>query len=224
MTFERPEALRINRARLEHLGGLGLPLKGCSVLEVGAGVGVLTNFFEPIASRIVCTDGRPGNVAALRARYPKWRVDLADLNRPGSHAHLGRFDVIFCYGVLYHIADPACVLDDLAAICDRMLLLETVVWHEDDGRVHPTSDNSVLIDQSLDGRGCHPARDWLWDRLRELFPFVYAPITQPDHEEYSLHWPATAGRARAVFVASRDKLSLSALTDNLPGEYERFSV
>jgi hypothetical protein len=47
-SFDTDAAIEINEARLAHLGSLGLPLDGRTVLEVGAGVGRLTGFFvEP---------------------------------------------------------------------------------------------------------------------------------------------------------------------------------
>ena len=36
-SFDTPAAFEINRARLEHLAWMGLPLAGRSVLDVGAG-------------------------------------------------------------------------------------------------------------------------------------------------------------------------------------------
>jgi SAM-dependent methyltransferase len=225
MTFERPAALEINHARLAHLASLGLPLDGTCVLEVGAGTGLLGEFFEARGLAVTSTDGRTENVRAIRTRYPSRRAECLDLNRTGSHDKLGHFGVVFCYGALYHTADPALVLADLARVCGRMLLLETIVWHEDDGRVHPTGDNAALADQSLDGRGCRPARDWLWRELGRRFPFVYAARTQPAHVEFPLWWPVSQGNnARAVFVAANEELNLPTLAPYLPRVYARLSV
>jgi len=43
--FLEPNALALNQARLNHLATLDLPIDGKSVLEVGAGIGLLTGFF-----------------------------------------------------------------------------------------------------------------------------------------------------------------------------------
>ena len=43
--FGNPADLRMNARRLEHLAGLGLPIAGRDVLEVGAGIGDLTSAF-----------------------------------------------------------------------------------------------------------------------------------------------------------------------------------
>ena len=57
--FQEPEALRINRVRQEHLASLGLELHGKSVLEVGAGIGLHTDFFEERGCDVLSTDGNP---------------------------------------------------------------------------------------------------------------------------------------------------------------------
>ena len=57
--FDAPEAIALNRARLAHIESLHLDIRGRSVLDVGAGLGYLAQFF---AERVVCTEGREENV------------------------------------------------------------------------------------------------------------------------------------------------------------------
>src|SRR5262245_54746689 len=63
--FDTPAALAINRARLEHLASLGLPLAGKRVLDAGCGVGHLAQFFRERGCEVVCVDGREENIASL---------------------------------------------------------------------------------------------------------------------------------------------------------------
>src|SRR5262245_63170873 len=93
--FLTPEALRINRARLEHLATLGLDLQNKRVLEVGAGVGLHTGFFEERGCDILSTDGNSANVAEMLRRHPNRRIGLLDMDRPGGLSGLGIFDVIY---------------------------------------------------------------------------------------------------------------------------------
>lgn len=44
-----------------------------------------------------------------------------------SEERLGRFDVVFCFGVLYHLRYPLLALDRLAAVCDRELFMESAI-------------------------------------------------------------------------------------------------
>ena len=41
--------------------------------------------------------------------------------------HFGRFDVIFCFGVLYHLRYPLRGLDVLSAVCDQAMYMESAV-------------------------------------------------------------------------------------------------
>lgn len=216
--FDLPHTRSLNHAELTHLASLGLPLKNRTVLEVGAGVGKLTHFFEDRGCAVLSTDGRPENVAELVERHPRRRAMVVDLMEPGSHDRLGGFDVVFCYGVLYHVGDPARVIGDLARACKGLLLLSTCVHPTDDGENHRRWEHSGR-DQSLDHNGCRPARDWVMGELGKHFPFVYATVTQPNHPQYRLEWPAEIARdkdlVRAVFVASRTELALPSLSPSL---------
>jgi tRNA (mo5U34)-methyltransferase len=44
-----------------------------------------------------------------------------------SEERLGRFDVVFCFGVLYHLRHPLLALDCLASLCDESLHLESAI-------------------------------------------------------------------------------------------------
>ncbi|MFB2934659.1 DUF1698 domain-containing protein [Aerosakkonemataceae cyanobacterium BLCC-F154] len=44
-----------------------------------------------------------------------------------SEERLGRFDVVFCFGTLYHLRYPLLALDKLAGLCDDELYLESAI-------------------------------------------------------------------------------------------------
>lgn len=201
---------------MEHLASLNLPLEGQRVLEVGAGVGMLTRFFEDRGCEVISTDGRQANVDENLRRHPwrEGRVHVADLERPGSHEQFGEFDAVFCYGTLYHMADPGSVISELAKRCSRLFLLETRVNPIDNGRVNPVVD-STGRNESLRGLGCQPARDWIMAELRKHLGFVYLTMTQPNHPEFPTSWPAVSNKARSVFVASRAALRSPLLSEEL---------
>jgi 2-polyprenyl-3-methyl-5-hydroxy-6-metoxy-1,4-benzoquinol methylase len=104
--FLSEQAKDLNHARLRHLASLGLDLRGKRVLEVGAGIGLHTEFFEHLGCTVISTDGRPGNVQELCRRYP-WRdARVFDLDAPKVPEGLGRFDIVYCYGTLHHLQRP----------------------------------------------------------------------------------------------------------------------
>ncbi len=225
--FDDQVAIEINKARQEHLGSLGLELAHQSVLEVGSGLGWHTAFFEELSCKVLSTDARPENVAEHVRRYPHRKVELADLSVPGSHKRFGEFDIIYCYGTLYHLSNPSLCIKELSSVCRKLFLIETCVSTVDNGEINPTSENRNHLNQSIEGIGCCPGRDWVLAELKKYFPFVYVTITQPDHHEFPLNWPAPVkGRVntRSVFVASRKPLSLPTLSTKLPKTQKRLSA
>ncbi len=42
-------------------------------------------------------------------------------------AKLGRFDIVFCFGVLYHLRHPLLALDRLSAVCDQAIFVESAI-------------------------------------------------------------------------------------------------
>lgn len=220
--FDSAGAFAINRARQDHLASLGLELAGRSVLEVGAGVGWHTGFFERLGCSVLSTDARLENVAETLLRFPyrDGHVQVADLSVQGSHASFGNFDIVYCYGTLYHLNDPALCLADLASRCCGLFLLETCVHAGDNGGINPVEERASNPNQSFQGLGCRPGRDWVMQELHKHFPHVYVSATQPNFPDFVLDWPAPLPKEdvpiRAVFVASRTPLSLPTLVSDLP--------
>jgi len=219
--FDRPKSQELNQARLAHLDSLGLDLWGKRVLEPGSGIGLLTSFWEERGCDVLSTEGREGNIAENLRRHP-WRagrVLCVDLETPGSHDHLGQFDVVFLYGTLYHVHNPHRVLEDLARVCSGLLLVEVRAHPSDDGQAHRCGDSDGL-DQALHQKSCRPARNWVLTQLRLHFRYAYVTVKQPRHPEFPLHWPSGERKVRAVFVASRFPLGMDTLSEKLLTEQE----
>ena len=206
--FLAPNAQAINRARQEHLDSLGLDIgTGRRVLEVGAGIGLHTGFFLDQGCDVISSDGRADNVAEIRRRWPGVPVQQIDLERETDLARLGSFDLVYCYGLLYHVGDPDRVLAMLAKICTGQIMLELIVNMDQDETLYLVSDPTVN-DQSTVGRACRPSRSWILGRLKRYWGHGYITTTQPNHPEFPLDWDKqTHLNTRAVFVGSRTALS-----------------
>jgi hypothetical protein len=210
--------VRHNQRRLEHLASLGLPLCGRSVFEVGAGVGDHTSFFLDRQCLITTSDARLDNVRALRRRYPGVEVAQLDLDHPSSFENRV-FEIVYCYGTLYHLSSPDIALNYLAKRCSGQLLLETCVSKHLGEAVNLTAERQWMPSQAYSGVGCRPTRPWVFRALSVLFPYVYCTRTQPAHEEFPLDWSGDDidGRlTRAIFVASRVPLRSDLLVPSLP--------
>jgi 2-polyprenyl-3-methyl-5-hydroxy-6-metoxy-1,4-benzoquinol methylase len=210
--FDTPGALAINRARLEHLAALRLPLAGKSVLDVGCGVGHLAQLFVKLGCRVVCVDAREENIASLRQRYPALtEAHVADVQQVPL-SRFGRFDVVFCYGLLYHLEDPVAGLRNLFSVCDGLLLLETLVC-DYSGPAVVLVDESLSANQARAGLGCRPSPSWVAMALNRVgFPHVYAPLSRPAYQDFQFAWRDNLDHwrdghpIRCVFVAARAEL------------------
>jgi SAM-dependent methyltransferase len=209
-TFDTPEALALNRARLAHLDSLGLPLQNRSVLDVGCGVGHLMQFFLDRNCRVVGVDGRAENIERLRAQYPQRDVHVASCESDLSR--FGQFDVVFGYGLLYHVENPAAALRNMAVVCRELLLLETIVC-DYDKPVVVFDDETKTVSQALHGVGSRPSPSFMVMTLDRIgVPFVYAAKVRPDHPDFRFQWRNTLDwrrdghLLRCVFVGARHEL------------------
>ncbi len=215
--FHSPSYLRHTARRLEHLASLRIPVGGMTVLEVGAGVGDFSHYYLDRGCPITITDARKSNIRYLRQRYPGEDVRILDLEDPKSVLD-GPFDVIHCYGVLYHLGTPADALEFLGNQCRHLLFLETRVSFGDEVEVNLLAEESGIPSLSFSGTGCRPTRAWVYGELNKHFDHVYVPRTQPNHDEFPIDWrnlETGSGSIRAVFIASRSALDNPMLSSQL---------
>ena len=212
--------LRHNHRRLEHLASLGLPIAGATVLEVAAGIGDHTSFYLDRGCTVLSTEARPENLTVLQARYRNLGLESRQLDLDNPVALDRSFDIVHCYGTLYHLRRPAEAIAFMAGCCRRMLLLETCVSFGEHQAINPIGEPVENPTQAFAGHGCRPTRPWIYARLKEHFEHVYLPRTQPNHGEFPIDWagpppPQRDALTRAIFIASRQPLDNPLLSDEL---------
>ncbi len=220
--FHSFQYLRHNGRRLEHLASLRIPAQGVKVLEVGAGIGDHSGYYLDRGCQVTITEPRPANLDILRLRYPGAdirQVDLENIEQTQAQLKGHGFDVTHCYGLLYHIQNPDAVLDFLASVTHGMLFLETCVSFGDESQINVVSEVQKDPTQANSGLGCRPTRGWIFERLKLLFPYVYMPVTQPNHPEFPIDWSRPdlhkEPLSRAIFIASQVALSNDQLSSQL---------
>jgi SAM-dependent methyltransferase len=218
LVFDGQPAADLNRARMDFLATLDLPLDGQRVLDVGCGVGHLTPFYTSRGCQVVGLDGQPENVARMRELHPDVEGVVGDVQQTDLVA-LGPFDVVHCFGLLYHVENPVTVLRKLAAASRNVLLLETIVC-DATAPIVTLADESARATQALDGLGCRPSPSFVAMALdRAGFEFVYGTTSPPRHPDFEIDWrndlaSARHGRnLRCVFVASRKRLACAHLVE-----------
>lgn len=127
------------------------------ILEVGCGLGDLGEAFVARGSTVVSIDARPEFVEGVRAKYPNRQCEVMD-HENWQPSHLGHFDAILCFGLLYHLSQPTAFMRSCAAISNE-LWLETMVCDSTEAKylVVPESGD----DQAHSGFGCRPSPVWL---------------------------------------------------------------
>ncbi len=215
--FLTTNPLRINAARMEHLASLKLEIAGKRILEVGAGIGLLTGFFEDLGCSVLTTDGRLDNVVEIRRKYPHRQAEVLDLNTTADITYLGEFDIIFCHSTLYHLSNPEQAIKAMAAVCREMILLETHIIPRHELEIYSICEDNHHPNQALSGRESCPTRPWVVETLKKYFEFVYLTTHQPAHPDFDLQWEPGLEKKlhRTVFVGSRQPLSNKKLTETI---------
>lgn len=129
LNFDQPYYLEINEARWAAaqpiLDGLG-PMRTC--LDIGCGPGW---FAERLAARgltVLGVDGRSDLVAEARQRVPGALFSHVDVCERRDMAALPWVDLVFCFGLLYHLENPAAAVRSLVGL-GRHVLIETQISH-----------------------------------------------------------------------------------------------
>jgi SAM-dependent methyltransferase len=209
--FEIDAARRINAARLRAIESLGLDLRGKRVLDVGSGPGHFASFYAARDCTVVAVEGRADNVDALRQRHPGVHAVVADV-QTFDLGELGRFDVVHCLGLLYHLENPLAALRNIVRVCEGVLLLETIVM-DAPGTWLAIEDEPKTVNQALAGIGCRPTPAFVAMGLNRVgFRHVYGLTDPPDYEDFRFEWIGDGAYQRdghplrCMFVASHRDL------------------
>jgi hypothetical protein len=222
--FHSVHYLRHNSRRLEHLASLSVVVIGKTVLEVGAGIGDHSHYYLDRGCQLTITEARLESLHYLQKRYPDTEIRQLNLDDPDPNFDR-KFQVIHCYGVLYHLKNPGAALRYLAQRTTELLILETCVSFGSDARENLVPEEQSNRTQSITGLGCRPTRNWVFGELKKHFEHVYCTRTQPNHPEFPTDWTKPdlhhESLSRAVFVASRQSLDNQQLVDFLPEQQPR---
>lgn len=219
--FDEEASVVHTRARQAHLASLGLPLSNKRVLEVGAGVGHHTGFWLERECEVTSIEIRDENISIFKEDFPGVRIIKHDLDAEHFPAGL-EADIVYAYGVLYHLTEPARALEQWASVCRELLLLETCVVTGDRAPLWKNDKYENAADPRDNPRGWAywPSRGFVVEELNKWFEFVYVPITQPAMADFPLEWSTFDADqdhrySRAIFVASHTPLECPLLSSSI---------
>jgi tRNA (mo5U34)-methyltransferase len=185
--FDQKEYRRLIEARGETLRRAVTKLKPtlglANAIDAGCGVGFFSQLLADCGLNICGFDGRHENIEEARNRYPQIPFEQADIQERATLV-LGRFDLVLCFGLLYHLENPLLAIRHLRALTEKCLLLESMCL--------PEEKFSLLLreeprqnDQSLTDIACYPSEGSLAKMLyRAGFPVVYRITSLPDHDDF----------------------------------------
>jgi SAM-dependent methyltransferase len=113
MLRQMAHARRFNRWMADTIA----PFLSGDILEIGAGIGNLTEFISAGRNRYVATDTQTAELAELEARFgenPNLEVSLCNASDPKDFIPLREsFDTVVCLNVLEHIEDDETTLRNI---------------------------------------------------------------------------------------------------------------
>jgi ubiquinone/menaquinone biosynthesis C-methylase UbiE len=111
----------------------GKPLDQLRILDLACLEGHYAVEFALHGARAVGIEIREANLSKARFLKDQLGIDnvefFQDDVRNLSEAKYGRFDVVLCAGLLYHLDSPAVfeLIDQISGVCDRLAIFETFV-------------------------------------------------------------------------------------------------
>jgi len=138
-SIEKTTNLFINKSAEER--------KSLRVVDLGCLEGGYAVQFARMGFDTLGIDARKENID--NCNYVKSKLNLPNLNFAQDDVrnlhNYGKFDIVLCYGLLYHLNDPVNFLQTIAACTNKLLFLNTHFAPEHDVRYSLGAINNLLI-------------------------------------------------------------------------------
>lgn len=167
---------------------------GKTMLEMGCGRAHIGKYFYDLGSIVTVCDGRKQHVDYVKENNPELISFVMDLELDFPEEF---FDIIVDMGLIYHLTDYKFHLNKVCSFCD-WLILETEVKDSniiDDNLIR--SDNTLMYDQSLHGKGIRPSIAGIEHILKEHgMSFYRIDDDRCNSSNHNYNWiPANTGRS-----------------------------
>jgi FkbM family methyltransferase len=210
--FDRRHYLKLIQARGETIRRVVKALKPAlglaNAVDAGCGVGFFAQILHDCGLYVRGFDGRMENVVEARKRFPRISFGQGDIQDPDI-ARAGKFDLVLCFGLLYHLESPLLAIRHLRALTGKGLLLESMCLPGNRADL-ALREEPAQEDQSLSDIALYPSEGCLVKMLyRSGFANVYKILALPDHDDF--RETLEHARRRTVLFASLTPVSLPGL-------------
>src|SRR6266404_4577737 len=185
--FDQSHYLKLIEARGATIRRLVSQLKPTlelsTALDAGCGVGFFAQILQEAGLEVHAFDGRTENVEQARTRFPGISFAQGDVENPEIRK-LGEFDLVLCFGLLYHLENPFSAIRNLRAVTRKGLLLESMCFPDEEPWMLLREESS-LEDQSLWTLAFYATEGCLVKMLyRAGLAAVYRVAALPDHDDF----------------------------------------
>jgi SAM-dependent methyltransferase len=207
--FDAPHYQNITRARLDFtntfLPDLVRSSGLLSALDAGCGIGDFSPYLASLSLETTGIDARAVNITEAARRYPNISFATHDIES-SEVLKLGVYDLVFCYGLLYHLENPVAAIRNLHALTGHVLLIESMVI-PDNFLEFGLVMESTSDDQGIRYMAVVPSERSLIKTLYQVgFPYVYSFRYLPDHDDFRK--TRLIKRRRTCLLAAHKPISL----------------
>jgi SAM-dependent methyltransferase len=179
-----------------------------TAIDVGCGFGYFSGLLSSLGFAVTAVDGREENVREAQRRFPVISSHVFNAEDSALRS-LGQFDLVFCFGLLYHLENPFSAIRHLRAISSDLLLVESVIYQGSE-TIMGLVDEYPQDDQGLNHVAFYPTENCLIKMFYKAgFPFVYRVTWKPRHSEY--YASTDSKKIRTMIAASVSHVDSDAL-------------
>jgi len=188
-----------------------------TAIDVACGAGYFSALLKSAGLDVTGVDARQNNIEDCQRREPDIRFQRFDAEDVAIR-NLGKFDLVFCFGLLYHLENPLLAIRHLHALTGTLLLVEGVIFPGDQP-IMGLVDEVRSDDQGLNYFAFYPTESCLQKMLFKAgFANVYKFAVMPDHPTYRTS--KRSPRVRTMLAASHKPLTTRFLEPlQEPGTY-----
>lgn len=128
MLFDESYYVEINEARwnaADQIISNLPPISSC--IDVGCGPGWFANKLVKRGMLVRGVDGREELISEARRRVPGAVFHIGDVTSTGLFESMPPADLVFCFGLLYHLENPFAAIRSISRVASRFLLIETQI-------------------------------------------------------------------------------------------------